>query len=113
MFASVLVEIESLKEKTFTYSIPSNLKNNISVGMRVIVPFGNRKINGIIIDLVNNSSFETKDIIKVLDDKPILSEELILLGKFMSDKYISPLMSCYLTMLPSALKFNKNKLSNE
>ena len=109
MFASVLVEIESLKEKTFTYSIPSNLKNNISVGMRVIVPFGNRKINGIIIDLVNNSSFETKDIIKVLDDKPILSEELILLGKFMSDKYISPLMSCYLTMLPSALKFNKNK----
>ena len=109
MFASVLVEIESLKEKTFTYSIPSNLKNNISVGMRVIVPFGNRKINGIIIDLVDNPSFETKDIIKVLDDNPILSEELILLGKFMSDKYISPLMSCYLTMLPSALKFNKNK----
>ena len=108
MFASVLVQIESLKEKVFTYSVPSNLKDKANIGVRVIVPFGNRKINGIIIDKVESCEFDTKNIIDVLDEEPILNSELINLGKYMSEKYISPLMSCYLTMLPSALKFNKN-----
>ena len=108
MFASVLVEIESLKEKIFSYSIPYTLKDKAIIGVRVVVPFGNRRINGIIIDLVQTCDFDAKDIIEILDEKPILNNELINLGKFMSEKYICPLMSCYLTMLPSSLKFNKN-----
>ena len=108
MLVNVLVEIEALKEKTFTYSVPSYLEPKVKVGVRVIVPFGNKKINGIVLNYVDSSLYDTKDIIEVLDDNEILSEELILLGKKMSKMYISPLMSCYLSMLPSALKFNKN-----
>ena len=108
MLVSVLVEIEALKEKTFTYSVPSNLESNVKVGVRVVVPFGKKKINGIVISYADSCEYDVKDIIDVLDDSPILSEELISLGKIMSKMYISPLMSCYLSMLPSALKFNKN-----
>ena len=108
MLISVLVEIESFKEKTFTYSVPHNLKSKVKVGVRVVVPFGNRKLRGIVIDYVDNTEYEAKDIIEVLDDSPILNEELIELGKKMSKMYICSLMSCYLSMLPSALKFNNN-----
>ena len=108
MLISVLVEIESFNEKTFTYSVPKHLEKNIKLGVRVSVPFGKRKIRGIVIGYVDKSEYETKDIIDILDDEAILNEELIELGKKMSKMYICNLMSCYLSMLPSALKFNNN-----
>ena len=110
MLVSVLVEIKSLNEKTFTYSVPTNLIPKAKLGVRVSVPFGSRSLNGLIIGYEKNSEYETKDIIDVLDEEPILNEELIELGKIMSEKYICSLMSCYQCMLPSALKFNKKDI---
>lgn len=110
MLVSVLVEIKSLNEKTFTYSVPTNLIPKAKLGVRVSVPFGSRSLNGLIIGYEKNSEYETKDIIDVLDEKPILNEELIELGKMMSERYICSLMSCYQCMLPSALKFNKKDI---
>lgn len=110
MLVSVLVEIKSLNEKTFTYSVPANLIPKAKLGVRVSVPFGSRSLNGLIIGYEKNSEYETKDIIDVLDEEPILNEELIELGKIMSERYICSLMSCYQCMLPSALKFNKKDI---
>lgn len=110
MLVSVLVEIKSLNEKTFTYSVPTNLIPKAKLGVRVSVPFGSRSLNGLIIGYEKNSEYETKDIIDVLDEEPILNEELIKLGKMMSERYICSLMSCYQCMLPSALKFNKKDI---
>ena len=110
MLVSVLVEIKALNEKTFTYSVPTNLIPKVKLGVRVSVPFGSRSLNGLIIGYEKNSEYETKDIIDVLDEEPILNEELIELGKIMSQKYICSLMSCYQCMLPSALKFNKKDI---
>lgn len=110
MLVSVLVEIKSLNEKTFTYSVPTNLIPKAKLGVRVSVPFGSRSLNGLIIGYEKNSEYETKDIIDVLDEKPILNEELIELGKIMNQKYICSLMPCYQCMLPSALKFNKKDI---
>lgn len=110
MLVSVLVEIKALNEKTFTYSVPTNLIPKAKLGVRVSVPFGSRSLNGLIIGYEKYSEYETKDIIDVLDEEPILNEELIELGKIMSQKYICSLMSCYQCMLPSALKFNKKDI---
>ena len=110
MLVSVLVEIKALNEKTFTYSVPTNLIPKAKLGVRVSVPFGSRSLNGLIIGYEKYSEYETKDIIDVLDEEPILNEELIELGKIMSEKYICSLMSCYQCMLPSALKFNKKDI---
>ena len=90
--------------------MPTNLIPKVKLGVRVSVPFGSRSLNGLIIGYETYSEYETKDIIDVLDEEPILSEELINLGKVMSQKYICSLMSCYQCMLPSALKFNKKDI---
>lgn len=111
MLINVLVEIKALNEKTFTYSVPSYLISKVEIGKRVLVPFGKRNIYGLITGYVNNTEYDTKDIIDVIDDEIILSDELIKLGEFMSNKYICSLMSCYQCMLPNALKFNKKDVN--
>ena len=111
MLVSVLVEIKALKEKTFTYSVPLCLESKVKLGVRVKVPFGKIELSGLIIGYEIGSEYETKDIIEILDDEPILNKELIELGKYMSKKYICSLMSCYQCMLPSALKFNNKKVN--
>lgn len=109
MYADVLVNIKSLGEKIFTYSIPKSI-NNVSIGMRVSVPLSNRKIEGLILNIKDKCEFDTKDIIEVLDEMPVLNHELLELGKYMKNIYLCSLMSAYESMLPNALKFNKNNI---
>lgn len=106
MYADVLVEINSL-EKTFTYKV----SKDALVGMRVLVPFGNRNIEGFILRIYKDGDFdyEVKSIIKLIDDRPVINEEMIELGRYISKKNLSSLMSAYQTMLPSALKAKSRK----
>ena len=55
MFAEVSLPISSFQ--TFTYSIPEDLTNILSLGSRVKVPFGAREVDGIIVSLVEKSSY--------------------------------------------------------
>ena len=105
MYLEVLVEIKKI-DKTFTYHSNSC---DIRIGMRVLVPFGNQTLEGFVMN-VNNSfqgDYEVKDIIGVIDEKPVLNEEMIELGNYMSKKYLCSKISCYQAMLPKALKAKK------
>ena len=85
MIISVLVEITfTKKEKNFDYLVPNELKKDIQIGKRVLVPFGNQTLEGFIIDIKNESNYELKEIIKIIDDEPILTNELMKLGKEIS-----------------------------
>ena len=54
MYINVLVELKAKKlDKTFTYSVPDHLKDSVSVGKRVLVPFGKQKLEGFIMDINN------------------------------------------------------------
>ena len=75
--------------------------------MRVTVPFGKITLEGYVLNLLNSSSIETKDIYNVLDTYPVLNEEMLLLGKFLALKTLSSLSSSYAAMLPKALKAKK------
>ena len=107
MYVKVLIEtIVKSNDMTFTYHVPSNLDINL-VGKRVLVPFNNRTLEGFVLEYTKyNDEYEVKDIISVVDKEIVLNEELISLGKFMSSKYLCPLISCYQSMLPKALKAN-------
>ena len=111
MFVDVLVNIKSLGEKIFTYSVSDDLKDIVRVGFRVIVPLLNREIEGLIIGIRDSADFETKPIVSLLDSEPVFDDELLSLGKYMKDEYLCSLMSAYESMLPDALKFNKTKTS--
>jgi len=105
MFASVLIsyEVKSL-DKTFTYKIPSNL--SIKIGMKVKVPFGNKLINGFVIDIVNSydGNYEIKAIKEVVNEGFYLNKELLELGEYIKSKTLCSLMTAYETMLPKGLK---------
>ena len=103
MIANVLVEIQKL-DKTFSYLIPNNM--NAKVGIRCLVPFGNRKLEGFIVEIKDKieCDYELKEIISLIDENPILNEELLDLGKYISKKTLCTLTSAYQTMLPTALK---------
>lgn len=108
MVVDVLVEIKAKQlDQTFTYNIPSHLKDTVQVGSRVLVSFGNRKIEGFILkkySLKEKPEYLIKDLIDVVDDHPVLNEELLELGVYISKKTLCNLISAYQTMLPVALK---------
>ena len=103
MFAEVSLPISSFQ--TFTYAVPENLKKEAIVSVRVEVPFGNRKVSGIIVSLINKSSFDgqLKSIIKIDPNTPILSKELWKLVKWISHYYVTPIGLAYNTVLPFSL----------
>lgn len=108
MYVSVLIQIGAKAvDQSFSYHVPKVLEDNIKVGVRVRVPFGNMILDGFVVDISDSSSYDNsrlKDIISVIDKKPVLNKEMLLLGRYMSDTLLSSLSSCYQVMLPKALK---------
>ena len=108
MYVSVLTQIGvKAVDQTFFYHVPKLLENNIKIGVRVRIPFGNMILDGFVLGISDNSSYNNskiKDIINVIDKEPVLNKEMLLLGKYMSDNLLASLSSCYQVMLPKALK---------
>lgn len=109
MVAKVLVEIKAkVLDHTFDYNIPLELESKAAVGKRVLVPFGKNTLEGFIMSLENNSDFDKiKDIIDVIDEEVVLTEDLIDIGNYISKKTLCTKMAAYQSMLPRALKANK------
>ena len=115
MYIKVLVELSAFNiDKTFTYHVPSELVNDVKVGKRVLVPFNNQKLEGFILEILDNylDDYEIKDIIKVIDSDVILTKELLELGEFVSAETLSTLISSYQAMLPKALKAKNGRNVN-
>ena len=89
MYVKVLIETKvKSNDMTFTYHVPSGIDTNL-VGKRVLVPFNNRTLQGFVLEYTTKPiMYVTKDIIDVIDAEIILNEELISLGKFISEKYL-------------------------
>lgn len=109
--ASVIVDVPAKQtDKTFDYKIPEKFKDIIKPGIRVIVPFGPRKIQGFVTELKNESSFsKLREIIEPLDLNPVLNEELLELGEWLTEQTLSYKISSYQAMLPAALKAKYEK----
>lgn len=106
-FAQVIVDVPHQKvNRPFDYLIPDKLKEELELGSRVEVPFGVRKIQGFVIGMTEETTFEgsLKEVQAVMDDFPVLSKELIQLGQWMANYYYSFLISIYQMMLPNLLK---------
>ncbi len=110
MYAKVLIsyEVKSL-DKTFTYIVPKHL--NLKIGMKVKVPFNNRKINGFVLEITNSidNNYDLKEIAEIVDDNTILIKEQLLLGEFLKKKTLCPLITAYETMLPKGIKVRSLK----
>jgi len=84
---------------TFSYALPPGL--NISVGQAVWVPFGSRIIQGIVLRLSDKPAVaETKEIIGIIADLPLLSPVQMELARWISEHYFAPLFDALALMLP-------------
>ena len=108
MYVEVLVEIQNKHvDRTFTYQVPESLQEEIQIGKRVLVPFGKQMLEGYILNVLESTEVDAKDIFEVLDEEPVLNEEMLELGKSLKELTLSSLSSCYGAMLPKALKAKK------
>ena len=112
MIAKVIVDIAvNHIDRVFDYRIPEKWNGFIEKGMRVIVPFGSRKVQGFVIDIRETSEIsDFKQIDDVLDLSPVLTEELIELGFWLSDQTLCFTVSALQAMLPAALKVTYKKI---
>ncbi|MBP0724855.1 primosomal protein N' [Bacillus sp. RG28] len=105
-YASVLVDVSVRQtDRAFDYAIPNRWEDAVQPGMRVIVPFGPRKVQGIVLAVKDHTSVsKVKEIGEVLDVIPVLTEELLLLGTYLSEETLCFLITAYQAMLPTAIK---------
>ena len=114
MVVNVLVELSNKNiDKTFDYLVPPFLVDKAKIGVRVIVPFGNMTLEGFILDNKDSDRTDLKEIIDIVDDDIVLTDELLELGKRISNETLSTLISAYQTMLPKALKAKHNTKVNK
>jgi primosomal protein N' (replication factor Y) len=93
--------------KTFHYLIPEKMKESIQVGMRVLVPFKDRKVTGFTIDLADHPPEGIKEKLKevesLLDEAPLIDPQMLRFYRWISDYYIYPLGEVIKTGLPPGL----------
>ena len=108
MIAEVLVEynVKSL-DRTFDYKIPDTI-TNLKIGNQVCVPFGSSKISGFVVNIKNGDVTNLKEIIKIINEKVCLTDELLKLGYFMKKVTLCSLISAYQAMFPSGLKIKSS-----
>src|SRR5699024_643038 len=91
-------------------TIPQAFQEVLEPGMRVIIPFGPRKITGFVVARKASSSFtRLRDIIEVLDVTPVLTKELLQLGQWLANTTLSLYVTTYQAMLPQVLKAKYEK----
>ena len=116
----VLIErkIQSLN-RPFSYVVKDDAL--IEVGERVLVPFNNKNIVGYVINVTKTDKSITElekefgyklfEIRKIIDEKPLLTPELILLANEIKNYYLAPYISILQAMLPLSLKPTSSSLT--
>ena len=90
-------------DRIYHYRIPEKYFGRVSTGVRVIVPFGksNQLREGYIIALTDESDFgELKEIVEIVDENPVLDENMIKLARWMRYRYISTYSDVFKCLLP-------------
>ncbi len=111
MIAQVIVDVAARQtDRVFDYLVPEGLE--ISIGSRVIVPFGNRKVQGFVVGFSEKSQFQgqLKDLLLVVDEMPPLTKELVALSADLAQQIFAYRISILKTMLPSVMRANYRKI---
>lgn len=117
--AKVIVDVPTMQtDQPFTYLVPENLNEQLAVGMRVEVPFGNgnRHVQGFVLAIepmaatvLDETNVQLKELVAVLDLKPVLNTEMLALADYMEEKTFAFKITCLQTMLPSVMRADYQK----
>ncbi|MBR1468764.1 MAG: primosomal protein N' [Prevotella sp.] len=93
-------------EGLFTYAVSDELAARVQEGVRVVVPFNRSKRYTAMVVRIHGEKpdFDTKNVVEVLDNQPIMLQEQLRLWQWMSDYYMAPLGEVMNAALPAGLK---------
>lgn len=104
MYADIIVDISHEKlDKTFQYAVPKQLEQEISEGMRVKVPFGNRKITGYVVGLTDVAEYDVakiKPVFSIMKESAVIESQLIALAAWIRKNYGGTMNQALKTVLP-------------
>jgi len=108
-YAKIVPETKtSLKKQLFSYEIPPEHLSKIKKGSLVLIPFGKRKIKGIIVDISKKIprqlQGEVKPIAGVVSSTPVIDENQLKLAYWLSQHYLCPLSQSLFEMVPPFVK---------
>ena len=94
-------------DMVFTYRVPADAAP--VVGGRVLVPFRQQRMTGIVTGLHDRKpSVTARNIYSVLDAAPVLDEQLLRIGRWIADYYLAPIGEVFRTMLPLSAEFKRS-----
>ncbi len=110
-YVQVLVDINKLGTKTFSYLIPNNLRNEIKIGQAVSIPFGRRKqsLKAYVVGFNDylEEGIKAKEIDEIIESEPLFSLEYLNLLSWVSTYYFCDIQSVLNIALPQKF-FEKN-----
>jgi len=125
MFAQVVINIPL--DKVFTYRIPPHLVEKATLGTRVLVPFRSRRVIGYLVEVIaevpnhlilphpaahdgDGKDIEIKEILEVLDDRPLIPPSILRLTRWIADYYLAPWGRVISGCLPAGVGFREKPI---
>src|SRR5689334_17372793 len=98
-------------DQPFTYALPETLRHRVRPGSRLLVPFGTRKLTGVILSCHDQPpEVTTRQALRLLDADPVLDSELLALGRWIAGYYCAPLGEVLRGMLPLSAEVRRGKI---
>src|SRR5437764_12477954 len=98
-------------DQPFTYELPETLRHRVRPGSRLLVPFGARKLTGVILSCHDaRPEVTTRHALRLLDAVPVLDSELLALGRWIAGYYCAPLGEVLRGMLPLSAEIRRGKV---
>ena len=108
-YAEVIIDLVSnAVDRPFHYTIPPEMQKDLQPGMRVTVPLGNRRTQGYVLRLLNETAIDNlRDIIAITDPDPILTKEQLALAHWLSLRYYCRTIDALHAMIPASFRKGK------
>lgn len=102
-FVDVSINISQI-DQSYSYRVPAELEGCLLPGSLVLVPFGRRLAQGVVLAQQENPAVEDiKDVLELLSDEPVLTPQQLELAQWLSVAAMAPLGACVGLMLPVGL----------
>ena len=97
-------------DRAFTYEIPAPLRHRLQAGCRVMVPFGPKKLAGVVLRVHGDKpEIQTRQVLRLLDEEPAIDAQMLRLAQWISAYYCAPLGEVLRGMTPLAAEVRQTK----
>jgi primosomal protein N' (replication factor Y) len=88
-------------DQPFTYVLPETLRHRVQAGSRVLVPFGSRKLTGVVLQTHTEAPAGTvREVLRLLDETPVFEPHMMELARWVATYYCAPLGEVLRVMAP-------------